>query len=158
LSLLRNKHVLTAAIVMPVLALISYFGVDMLVGERPHAAMQGQSYQLVEKPNCRYDSGQCGLKNGDFELGLVVEQQEDGQLMLILNSAHPLEGVLVAFSAETREDARPTEMKPDGEDGRNWSIKLSAFDPDNDRLQLAASAQDSHYFGDVSMKFATRDQ
>ncbi|MDH3788737.1 MAG: hypothetical protein OES53_09245 [Xanthomonadales bacterium] len=158
MSLLKNKHVVTAAIVMPVLALISYFGVDMLMGERPHPAREGQSYQLVEKPNCRYNSGHCGLKNGDFELDLVVEQGVAGKATLSLSSAHPLEGVLVAINADTSEDTVPAKMEPNGEDGKAWSIRIAAFDPGSDRLHLAATARDAHYFGEVSLKFAEKDQ
>ena len=57
MKFLKNKHLLTASLVAPILALMSYFAIDALVGETPHAAEEGQSYQLVEKQNCRYNSG-----------------------------------------------------------------------------------------------------
>ena len=55
----KNKHVLIATLMAPVLALIAYFGVNALVGEKPHAAEAGQSYVLVEKPNCRPKKLRC---------------------------------------------------------------------------------------------------
>jgi len=62
MSVLKNKHLVIAMLVAPVLAVLSYFALDVLVGERPKPAEEGQSYPLVEKPDCRYASGHCGLK------------------------------------------------------------------------------------------------
>ena len=70
MSILKNRHVLVASLVAPLLALLAWFAIDFFTSETPHAAVEGQSYALVEKPNCRYDSGLCGLKNNDFELEL----------------------------------------------------------------------------------------
>ena len=56
------------ALAAPVLGVVAYFGVGAMFGEKPMPAVAGQSYQLIEKSNCRYSSGQCGLKNVDFEL------------------------------------------------------------------------------------------
>lgn len=158
MNLLKNKHLLTAAIVAPILALVSYFAVDFIAGEKPHAAQKGQSYRLVEKPNCRYDSGHCGLKNGDFELDLVVESPAGNRQLLKLKSVHPLDGVLVALLENEKHEKAPREMIPQGEEGLAWSIELEPFDPGRDRLRLAASAEESLYFGDVALKFTIREQ
>ena len=72
----------------PVLGIISYFAVNALVGEDPQAAEAGQSYKLVEKPNCRYASGLCGLKNVDFELTLSFELAGDDRWLLKLESVY----------------------------------------------------------------------
>jgi hypothetical protein len=154
-SLLKNKHVLTAAIVTPVLAIVSYFAIDLLLSEPQLVAEKGQSYPLVEKPNCRYDSGSCGLKNGEFELNLIVERQVGNRPVLKLNSVYPLEGVMVAQLEYNRDEKLPVAMQPLTGDGLNWSLELGEFEPDRDRLRLAASAQQSLYFGDVALKFAT---
>ena len=66
MSFLKNKHLLVATLMAPVLALVSYYGIGALFGEKPLPAEAGQSYQLIEKPNCRRGSGQCSLKNVDF--------------------------------------------------------------------------------------------
>jgi hypothetical protein len=154
LSLLKNKHVLTAVIVTPVLAIIGYFAFDFMVTEPPQVAEKGQSYRLVEKPNCRYDSGRCGLKNSEFELELVIERLDDSHSVLKLKSVFPLDGVLVAQLENGQEEKTPRDMSPLSEDGMTWSLELGVFDPDQDRLRLAASAQQSLYFGDVALKFA----
>jgi len=154
---MRNKHVVTAAIVAPVLALIAYFGVNALVGESPHAAEEGQSYQLVEMPSCRYGSGHCGLKNGDFELDLRTESLDDDRLLLMLNSEFPLEGVKVALVANEADEKQPVEMQPMSENGLVWSLEIARPDPERNRLRLVASSSQSLYFGDAAMKFTLKE-
>lgn len=153
MSIFRNKHIVIAAIVAPVLALVAYFGLDTLVGESPHAAIEGQNYSLVEKPNCRYGSGYCGMKNGDFELNLDFEERGADQLLLKLESAFPLDGVMIAVMENEDEDKQPEGMQRDGDDGLHWSLLMTRPDPDRDRLRLVASARQSLYFGDVATKF-----
>ena len=74
------------------LALIAWFAVDHLVGERPQAARAGASYPLVEMPGCRYAGGDCELKNEDFMLSIDVIETADGNGVLTLESAFALEG------------------------------------------------------------------
>jgi hypothetical protein len=57
-----NKHVVIAALMAPVLALIANFRIGAMLGEDPQPAEAGQSYPLLEKPNCRYASGASGSK------------------------------------------------------------------------------------------------
>ena len=137
----------------PVLALIAYFGVNALVGEMPHAAEAGQSYQLVEKPNCRHSGGICGLKNGDFELSLSFEWVGDKRMLLKLESVHPLDGVLMALVKSEADEQQPVEMRPTGSDGLKWSLDMVRPDPEHHRLRLVASANQALYFGDVALKF-----
>ena len=153
----KNKHVLIAALMAPVLALIAYYGVNYLVGERPQAAAAGQTYKLVEKPNCRYASGLCGLKNVDFELTLNFERLGEDRLKLTLVSVFPLEGVLLAVvEGEVEGEAdekQPDEMQATGIDGLNWSLDIAVPDPESNRLRLVVSSNEALYFGDVATKF-----
>jgi hypothetical protein len=155
-SIFKNKHLMTASLVTPVLALIGYFGINALVGEKPHTAKEGESYQLVEMPNCRYDSGYCGLKNGEFELKISPQWTGDNQLILALKSEFPLDGVKVAVTGNEDEEEQPVDMKADAGDGLSWSVELVSDDPANDRLRLVASSRQSLYYGDVALKFTTR--
>jgi hypothetical protein len=154
MTFFKNKHVLTATLVAPLLALMSYFAIDFFVGEPPHAAEEGQSYQLVEKPNCRYDSGHCGLKNGDFELGLSPEWTGDGRLALTLQSEFPLDGVVIALAQIEADDKPPVDMTRSSDDGRVWTVTFGRANPEHDRLRLVASSNQSLWFGDVALKFA----
>lgn len=153
MAILKNKHFMTASIVAPVLALIAYFSIDAILSEKPQAAEEGQSYQLVEKPNCRYDSGRCGLKNGDFELNLSTERLDDDRMRLILNSAFPLKGVKAALIEDETDQKQPVDMQPVSDDGLVWALEMARPDPERNRLRLVASANRSLYFGDVAMKF-----
>lgn len=154
MNILKNKHMLTAALVAPILAVMSYFAIDFFMGETPHAAEEGQSYQLVEKPNCRYNSGLCGLKNGDFELSLSPEWSSDGQLLLTLQSEFPLDGVVIALVQNEADDNLPQDMRAMSDDGLVWSVNLVHTDPGKDRLRLVAASNQSLWYGDVGMKFA----
>lgn len=150
---LRNKHLMTAALVAPILALISYFAIDAFVGESPHAARPGQSYRLAEKPNCRYESGSCGLKNGDFELLLRPDLTVGESLVLILESEFPLDGVVLALIDAEAGESSPQDMQPRNDSGLVWSLEMPRPDPQNSRLRLAASANEALWYGDAALKF-----
>ena len=154
---MKNRHLVTASIVAPVLALIAYFGVNALVGESPHAAEEGQSYQLVEMPSCRYNSGRCGLKNSDFELNLSTESLDGGRMLLMLESEFPLDGVKAALVEDEADEKQPVDMRPMGADGLSWSLEIARPDPERNRLHLVASANGSLYFGDAAMKFTLQE-
>lgn len=157
MSMFKNKHLVTAAIVAPVLALIGYFGINALVGESPQAAEEGKSYQLVEMPSCRYSSGRCSLKNGDFELNLSTESPDGDRLLLLLKSEFPLDGVKVALIEHETDAKQPVDMQATDEQGLDWSLEMARPDPERSRLRLVASASGSLYFGDAAMKFALQE-
>ncbi|MGA9575455.1 MAG: hypothetical protein WBS20_16055, partial [Lysobacterales bacterium] len=148
MSFWKNRHVLVATLVAPVLGLASYFGMGAIFGEKPHPAEAGRTYHLIEKPNCRYSSSICGLKNVDFELTLSGEPLPNDRYALQLVSENPLDGVklaLVENAAEPVENAtdesKPVDMKPLGTDGLTWSLEIKRPDPLHDRLRLVASAR-----------------
>jgi hypothetical protein len=155
MSFWKNKHVLIAALMAPVLGLVSYFGIGFMFGERPQPSEAGESYKLVEKPNCRYSSGLCGLKNVDFELTLTFERLENGRLLLNLVSVNPLDGVKLALIESMDDDKKPRDMQATSADGLNWSLDIALPDPENDRLRLVASSREVLYFGDVATKFTS---
>lgn len=150
---MKNKHLMTAMLVAPVLGLISYFAIDAFVGETPHAAIEGQSYQLVEKPNCRYNSGNCGLKNGDFELLFSHEWVAGDRLLLTLTSVFPLDGVVLALVEAGVAENPPQDMRPVDDQGLVWSMEIARPDPELSRIRLVASSSQSLWFGDVALKF-----
>lgn len=158
MNFFRHRHVVVAALVAPVLALIAWFSLDFFMGESPHVAVEGMSYPLVEKPNCRYDSGFCGLKNNDFELDLSYQRLGGERLLLELESVYPLEGVRVAVVRGKGDEAIPVAMNSDDPAGLRWKIELSVSQPQSDRLRLATTASGAHYFGDVALKFTLADR
>ncbi len=153
MSFWKDKHVLIATLMAPVLGLVSYYGIGALLGDKPQPAEAGKSYQLVEKPNCRYNSGLCGLKNVDFELTITFEPVGNDRLLLKLVSENPLDGVKLALVENPTDENKPRDMRATGDDGLNWSLDIKLPDPEHDRLHLVASSMQTLYFGDVATKF-----
>lgn len=153
MSVFKNKHFVIAMLVAPVLAVLAYYAIDALVGEKPQPAVEGQSYPLVEMPGCRYGSGRCELENGDFLLQLRPAGVAGGRLTLTMISAFPLEGAMIALFEDEADDAPPTAMRPTSRDGLNWSVDIARPDPDAHRLRLVVSSAGSLYYGDVSTAF-----
>jgi len=159
----KNKHVVVAMIVAPILALISYFTVDQLVSEKPQAAQAGGSYKLVEKPNCRYRSGVCDLKNADFEVRLTTQFQAGERMLLKLSSRHPLDGAKVAVVSaselqgahESGQPREPVNMQPVDESRLSWRTELPRVDSDSSRLQLVFAANQVLYFAETHLTFTT---
>jgi len=154
-----NKHVVIALLVAPVLALISYFAVDRMVSEAPHAAQVGASYPLVEQSNCRYSSGACDLSNGDVAVHLTVESLEAGTMLLSLSSSVALEGAKVALvqtgapaTTATSRDA-PVVMRSMTEAGLAWTVRLPSDNAESARLRLVLSAAGTLYFGEAQLTF-----
>jgi len=153
MSVFKNKHLVVAMLVAPLLAVLAWYAIDALVGEKPKPAEEGQSYPLAEKPNCRYGSGACGLKNADFELRLSTRSLGADRVELELQSEFPLQGVVVSLVADDQEEAPPQAMQLRSTDGTAWSIDLPRPDPERHRLRLAASSRGSVYYGDAATKF-----
>lgn len=152
----KNKHLLMAMIVAPILGVLTYYALDTLVSEPPQAAEEGKSYQLLALPNCRRVSGVCGLKNGDFDLELRAEWMAEDRLVLMLKSVFPLDGVMLGLVAGEAEEESPAEMRPMDEAGLFWSLEVIRPDPAHNRLQVVASANQSLYFGDTASTFTQR--
>ena len=153
MSVWTNKHTIVALLVAPVLAILGYFALDVLVGEKPKPALEGQSYPLAEKPNCRYASGICELKNGDFELRLGTRVLATDRVALTLQSVVPLEGVMVALVEGAEGDAPPVPMEPVGQDGLAWALDIPRPDAEHHRLRLAVSSGGALYYGDAATQF-----
>lgn len=147
----KNKHVVIAMIVAPILSILAWFAVGQFTGEQPHIAQPGQSYPLVEKSNCRYDSGACDLENEDFKIRLTLQEGALGPEFL-LTSTHSLEGVVLAVSAE-EVSPKPAAMRASDGQGLEWRIALDAAPGPAERIRIVARAAGSSYFADASTTF-----
>jgi len=157
MGLFSNKHVIIAMIVAPVLAILSYYFVDTLVKEKPHQAVEGNSYPLNAKSNCRYTSGRCDLENASFKTFLVVTEKDNHQI-LTLTSSHSLQGAKVGFSSledsSGLEAAKPSSMQSISKDKKIWSIIMPVEADANTQLMLAMLANGSHYYAETTMGFS----
>lgn len=153
MNVLSNKHVVAALLITPILAVLSYFAVDRWLSEKPHAAKMGSHYPLVEKSNCRYSSGRCDLRNGEFSLRLEVKKIQQSHILHI-QSKHPLEGIKVAIADKDGEALNPPQNLAVADvTGNQWQLTLPTNNFSNSRLQLVASTGSSLYFGETAMVF-----
>jgi hypothetical protein len=146
-----NKHVIVAMIVAPVLAILAWFSVGEFIGEKPQVARPGQSYPLVEKSNCRYESGLCELENKDFRLKLFYRNDAAGR-QLVLRASHALEGVVISVGVPEGEEP-PGAMRSADEQGLEWRLALDSRPTPEERIRLVASAAGSTYFGEAGTLF-----
>lgn len=155
MSFFTNKHVITAMIVAPVLAFLSYYLVDSAVREQPNVAEQGQSYPLVAKSNCRFTSGVCDLENADFSAQLTVEKV-GAQARLLLTSPHQLQQVNVGFKRpddeQTSGSVMPQKMSQDT--AGKWQITVPVMMDQDTNLMLVVQSSGVNYYAETSMAFS----
>lgn len=152
MNILKNKHLIMAMFIAPVLAVIAYFAVDHVVSEKPHAAVQGSSYKLSAKSNCRYKSGVCTLKNGDVEVNLRVDIIADSHAEISLNTDVPVQSALVSFVGEG-ENTEPTAMKINAERADTWMANINTIPSDESILRLALNISDTLYYAETTTVF-----
>ncbi len=152
-SFLTNRHFVVAMIVAPILAVIAYFGVDRAVSEPPQQAVAGQSYPLAASSNCRYSSGRCTMKNGDFKFSLTTDLRADKVMTLNLESRFPLETAAVALVPDAETDYPPMAMSQLDESGMQWTITTSVPNSEAPQLRVAVTAQGSMYYGQSGLEF-----
>lgn len=152
-SILTSKHTITALIVTPILAIIAYFGVDRMVSERPHKAEAGAVYKLAAMSKCRYQSGECTLKNGNFALTLRPEFRSEHVIKLRLESAFPLQGAKISIAPDSAVDYPPMEMEAESADGKVWLIRTSVPATEAPQLRVVATADGAQYFGQTGLEF-----
>lgn len=150
----KNKHVLAALIITPILSILGYFAVDALVSETPHKAIAGESYELVARSSCRYASGRCVMANGDFKLDIGAEYQPDGSLKLSLLSVFPLEGGKIAIVDHADNPGEPADLSRQDTTGQHWSITVPAPGSDASLMRLVVAAKDSVYYGEAPIIFS----
>lgn len=146
---------IAALLIAPVLALVSYFGVDAMVSDKPSQAQPGHSYALVAMPQCRYTSGKCTLKNAEFKIELTPQQVDANTISLTLHSAFPLQAAKMALVQEASEAGSPLPMQPTDTKGQDWKIDLHGSHGKNSRLRLVVVAGDAFYFGETGLDFIT---
>lgn len=152
--MLTNKHFIAALIIAPVLAVLAYFAVDFSLKEPAAVPQAGQSYPLVPGPKCRYESGQCVMKNGNFKVTLLADWNADNTLSLRLRADFPLTLAKVALAFADGSERAPTEMLASGDDGREWQVTLLGSEVDAEALRVVVASGESYYFGSTGLIFS----
>jgi hypothetical protein len=156
MNILKNKHMVLAMFVAPVLALIAYFATDYVVSEKPHAAQQGGSYKLAAKSNCRYQSGQCTLHNGDVEVKLRAERITGSQIELSLQANMPLQNALVS-SVVDNEETDPVVMQRSVSEENTWRAKFDIFDVEKGTLRFVLELSGLLFYAETPAVFIDYD-
>ena len=153
LKTLTNKHLIVAMIVAPILAVIAYLGVDHIVSEQPHKAVKGNYYPLAAKSNCRYQSGQCTLKNGDVSVTITLVANATDTVDLSVTANQAIQTIHIAL-AEESQPSSPTSMDMVNTEQTQWQLSLPGQVSENSRLQIALAVEDTMYFGETSTAFS----
>jgi uncharacterized protein involved in propanediol utilization len=156
MNILKNKHLILAMFVAPVLAIIAYFATDYVVSEKPRQAQQGNTYKLAANSNCRYQSGQCTLQNGDVEVKVSVERITDSLIELTLRSNIPVQKVLASFVADNITD-QPTAMQSDAADSTVWQARFNIAEPEKAQLRLAMELSGALFYAETPAVFIDYD-
>jgi hypothetical protein len=152
MQILKNKHLILAMFVAPVLAIIAYFSVDYMVSEKPQAASQGRSYKLAAKSNCRYQSGACTLENGDIEVFIRAQRISNKQVELTMRSTLPIQQALLSYVTENIA-SEPVQMNATAAEMENWQLRLNLPDPEKSTLRLALNIANSIYYAETTAIF-----
>lgn len=149
----RNKHVITAMIVAPILAILSYYLVDLAVKEQPQKAIAGNAYKLIAKSNCRFSSGSCDLENGSFKSTLRVSEAQ-GLYTLHLDSQNPLQDANVGFVTADGDELGPFNLSSLDGAGNAWATQFNVPVNEYTILRVALVAGGAHYYAETTMGFS----
>ncbi len=152
MNILKSKHMILAMFIAPVLAIIAYFSVDYMVSEKPQAALQGSSYKLAAKSNCRYKSGACTLKNGDVEVQIRARRIGDKEVELTMFSELPVQHAIISYVSDDFE-SEPVQMNVTSAETNDRHIILQLDDPEKSVLRLALNISDVMYYAEATAVF-----
>jgi hypothetical protein len=149
----KNKHVVVALIVAPILAILAWFAVGSLVGEKAHVAEPGAAYPLVARSNCRWESGECELVNNDLEMTILPLELGAQYTKLSLDSELPLTQATFALLANGSEVAANAEHDASPDAPAQMTVTIPAFADPEATLRVAVTVKESLYFAEVPVVF-----
>lgn len=151
--LFKNKHLVTALIVTPVLAIGGFLATDYFLSEPARPAQPGGSYPLALSSNCRYASGQCDLNNGNFKLVVRGKALPGDGLSLALEAAFALDAVYVSVVSGPAMAVEPAAMQQRDNVATQWQIQLPVKQPQQQYLRVVAVADGAAYYAQTTLVF-----
>lgn len=148
----KNKHIVIAMLVAPVLAIMAWFAVDYFVAERPHAAQDGAAYVLVAKSNCRYESGRCDLENADFKLSVRPASETAESMLIEVSASHPLQSASVGL-VDSGAQTAPVTMTAKTREALIWTGLIDLPGSKETALRIAVTAQGATWYAEVPTVF-----
>ena len=148
----KNKHLIVAMLVAPVLSILAWFAVDYFIAERPHAAKEGAAYTIIAKSNCRYDSGQCDLENKDFKLSIRSMSVSSGSIQLEITSAFPLQSGTLGL-VNDGVPAVPSPMASTTDEALHWTTRIDRPHGENSTIRVAVTSNGATWYAEVPTVF-----
>jgi hypothetical protein len=148
----KNKHIVVALIVAPILSILAWFAVGQIAGEKPKPVEAGNTYKLVARSNCRYASGSCNLHNADFELTLEPGMVSASSVALTMSASHALESAALGL-VEPGLASQPSPMTRSGDDGTQWQGLLPRPASAAAMIRVAVTAQGATWYAEVPVVF-----
>jgi hypothetical protein len=149
----KNKHVVIALIVAPILAVLAWFAVGQIAGEKAKVAEPGAAYPLVARSNCRWASGQCELHNNDLEMTILPLELGAQYTKLSLDSEFPLTQATFALLLNGNEVVANAEHDASPDAPAQMTVTVPAFADPEAMLRVAVTVQESLYFAEVPVVF-----
>jgi len=149
----KNKHVVIAMIVAPILAILAWFAVGQIVGEQAQVAEPGAAYPLVVRSNCRWESGECDLANNDLQMTILPLELGAQYTRLAIDSEFPLAQATFALVLNGNEVVGSAEHDTSSDAPARMTVTIPAFADPEAVLRVAVTVQDSLYFAEVPVVF-----
>ena len=150
--MIKDKHVIVAMLVAPILAIIAWFGVDQIVAEKPQVLEAGGTYSLLARSNCRYDSGRCDMENADVEVSLLPAVLDNGLVEMTLQSSVSLQGAALSV-VEGGAEIAPTPMAQVDDNGLQWMTQFPLPGAEQAAIRIAVRTQDATLYTEVPTVF-----
>lgn len=148
----KNKHVVVALLVAPILSILAWYAVGNMFGEEPQSAEAGKTYKLVARSNCRYESGSCDLHNADFQLTIEPEMVAASSIALRMTSSHALQSAVFGL-VEGDSAHAPAPLTPTNEEGTEWQGLIPHPNSHDAQIRVAVTAQGATWYAEVSTIF-----
>ena len=149
----KNKHVVVALIVAPILAILAWFAVGQIAGEKAHVAEPGGAYPLVARSNCRWESGECDLVNNDLKMTILPLELGAQYTRLALDSEFPMTQATFALLSGGKEVVASAEHDASPDAAAQMTVTIPAFADPEAMLRVAVTVQESLYFAEVPVVF-----
>ena len=149
----KNKHVIVALIVAPILAILAWFGVGQIAGEKAKVAEPGAAYPLVARPNCRWASGLCELANNDLQMTILPLELGAQYTRLSLDSEFALAQATFALLLNGEEVVATAEPDTSPDAAAQMTVTIPAFADPEAMLRVAVTVEESLYFAEVPVVF-----
>jgi len=149
----KNKHVIIALLVAPILAILAWIAIGQIAGEKAQVAEPGGAYPLVARSNCRWESGECELVNNDLKMTILPLELGAQYTRLALDSEFPLAQATFALLSGGNEVVANATYDESPDAAAQMTVTIPAFADPEAMLRVAVTVQESLNFAEVPVVF-----